>query len=147
MSDTDIKTLVRDIVKEEIKKQVPSLIKKELKNHTEDIIAKLKVVENNLDDKFSKKKDDNKQLAVLQQNIISEVDKRIETNLLPRIYQLTKYVEEKTLDGTQCITDYRMQVFKDYNQEQKLLTSAEDNTPEGQRKQFMRETFFFNDDD
>lgn len=138
---------VRKIVKEELDAFCDGKLKQILNKFTEDMIVKLKIVEKNINTRMDDKEKANsgKQLALINQNIKSEVMSTINSNLLPRIRQLTNLVEEKTLDESLLLRDYRDQVMGIYNPDVKQLTMS--GTAEENAEAFRKSMFVFNDDD
>ena len=134
--DKKLKEMIRQIVKEEM-----AIVRKEL-------VDKLNFIQKNMAAQVEKQTEkqveeaNNKQLALMRQDVNNQVNEQIlstfKANIVPQMRQFARMVEEKTLDGTEMVTNYRKQVV---GQGQKSLTSGD------KKLDFQASIFVFTDND
>lgn len=80
-----------------------------------------------------------KQLMVLQETVNNQVAKKLEEEIEPRLRQMHRYFDEKTLDGADMVTQWRKKVHAQADVKQ--ITSGD------AKRDFQSSMFAFTDDD
>lgn len=82
----------------------------------------------------------NMQLVAIEETVNNQVAKTIQETIEPRLQQMHKYFDEKTLDGTDMVTQWRKKVYAS-NRDVKKITSGD------AKRDFQSNMFAFTDDD
>ena len=147
MSSRNSNKQLEEYIKKVVRREVQNVMDQQLSevraaiSTLEDQVARLGVSLNarveEVEEAASDSKD--KQLMVLQETVNMQVAKKLEEEIEPRLRQMHRYFDEKTLDGTDMVTQWRKKVHTQANVKQ--ITSGD------AKRDFQASMFAFTDND
>jgi hypothetical protein len=144
--------VVLEPILEELRKQILDL-QSQVRKAKDNSSAATKKANETAEKLASSEKQNNMQLVAIKTETELAVTAALDEKIVPRLNAMYKHFEEKTLDGTEMVTQWRHRVHDNHNSHSgkgktKLITgSSSESHPEQKKKDFQESMFAFTDYD